>query len=125
MRTAGRVLTVPAIEVRQTARRRLYTFAIDGKLLHNVAAISRIHRHDDSSLVGYQRPEVISHIASIRSYIESADPLLPNAVVVAFDSRVTFKAQPGQRGVSRLGWLSIPMGRGWADDEKPGWIVDG
>lgn len=118
-------LSLPAIEIRQTPRRCLYTVAIDGKLLHSIAAISRIRRDADASLAGYQRPEVLSHIASIRAYIESGDPLLPNAIVVAFDRRVRFKAQPGQRGVSRLGTLMIPLHAGWSDDEKPGWIVDG
>ena len=118
-------LTLPAIEIRQTPRRCLYTFAIDGKLLHSITAISRIRRTPEASLAGYQRPEVQSHIASIRAYIESGDPLLPNAIVVAFDPRVRFKTQPGQRGVSRLGTLIIPTDSNWSDDEKPGWIVDG
>jgi DGQHR domain-containing protein len=122
---ANRELTLPAIEVRQTPTRRLYSFAVDGKVLHQVAAISRIHREDGASLVGYQRPEVLSHIAGIRAYLESDDPMLPNAIVVAFDARVKFRAIPGQRGYSRLGQLSIPVDPQWPDDEKPGWIVDG
>jgi DGQHR domain-containing protein len=121
----GRELVVPAIEVQQTSTRRLYTFAIDGKLLHRVAAISRIHRSKDATLVGYQRPEVLSHIAGIRAYLESADPMLPNAIVVAFDTRVKFTPLGGQDAVSRLGYINIPIDPSWSDDEKPGWIVDG
>jgi DGQHR domain-containing protein len=125
-RTIPRELILPAIEVRQTPSRRLYSFAIDGKILHQVAAISRIHREDGAQLMGYQRPEVLSHIAGIRAYLESDDPMLPNAIVVAFDPRVKFKAAPtGQRGVSRLGQLSIPLDPRWSDEDKPGWIVDG
>ncbi|HEX6509211.1 MAG TPA: DGQHR domain-containing protein DpdB [Chloroflexota bacterium] len=120
-----RELIVPAIEVRQTHLRRLYSFAIDGKVLHQVAAISRIHRENGAELVGYQRPEVLAHIAGIRAYLESDDPMLPNAIVVAFDPRVTFKPIPGQRGPSRLGRLIIPVDPRWPEDEKPGWIVDG
>ena len=35
-----------------------------------------------------QRPEVLSHIASIRRYLESEAPMIPNALVVAFDKRL-------------------------------------
>ena len=40
---------------------------------------------------GYQRPEVLSHIGEIRNYLESQSPMVPNAIVVAFDSRVHFE----------------------------------
>lgn len=118
---------LPAIEIRQTRRRRLYAFAIDGKFLHRFAAISRVKRDHDTSLRGYQRPEVLSHIAGIRSYLESADPLLPNALVVAFDRRVRFVPTGQLDGVSRSrpGVLVIPIDDRWSDLEKPGWIVDG
>lgn len=120
-------LRLPAIEVRQTRRRKLYTFAIDGKLLPRVAAVSRLHRDGDAQLGGYQRPEVLSHIAGIRSYLESGDPMLPNSIVVAFDSRVRFESavEAGGGGYSRTGELVIPLEHSWSDPEKPGWIVDG
>jgi hypothetical protein len=48
-------------------------------------------------VAGYQRPEVFSHISEIRNYIESKNPLLPNAIVLAFDHRVKFvPAEAGQ-----------------------------
>jgi len=120
-------LRLPALEVRQTRRRRLYTFAVDGKLLHKFAAVSRVKRDTDASLRGYQRPEVQSHIAGIRSYLESADPMLPNAMVVAFDRRVKFIASGDQeqRSRSRPGLLVVPVDNRWTEVEKPGWIVDG
>ena len=79
-------ISVPALEVRQGANRRLYSFAIDGKRLHEFCTISRVTRHDGKGLNGYQRPEVVSHVSQIREYLESENPLLPNAIVVAFDS---------------------------------------
>lgn len=120
-------LRLPAIEVQQTPQRRLYTFAVDGKALTSVAAVARLRRNVDENIAGYQRPEVLSHIAEIRSYLESEDPLLPNAVVVAFDSRVRFEpiARRRPRAYSRPGDLIIPIDPGWAEAEKPGWIVDG
>ncbi len=120
-------LRVPAIEVRQGPDRTLYTFGIDGKKLPQFSAVSRVSRNDDTSIDGYQRPEVMSHIVSIRNYIESARPMIPNAIVVAFDSRVQFEPikddSPTQ--YSRSGTLVIPIDETWSEADKPGWIVDG
>jgi DGQHR domain-containing protein len=120
-------LRLPALEVQQGTR-RLYSFAIDGKRLTSIAAISRIRRDERAKVQGYQRPEVLSHIASIRKYLESSDPLLPNAIVVAFDSRVRFEPDTERkvRGqISRPGTLVVPVDTSWAEHQKPGWIVDG
>src|SRR3954470_24806483 len=87
-------LRIPAIEVRQSEGRTLYTFAVDGKLIPRFAAISRVHRRD-ATLEGYQRPEVLAHIAEIRDYLESESPMIPNAVVIAFDETVRFEASLG------------------------------
>jgi DGQHR domain-containing protein len=113
--------------MRQTADRRLYCFAIDGKQLADVAAVSRVKRGEDQALAGYQRPEVLSHITEIRKYLESSDPLLPNAIVVAFDDSVSFRAAAGRRPkgtVARHGTLTIPVPNG-NGRPKPGWVVDG
>jgi DGQHR domain-containing protein len=120
-------LRVPALEIQQTPQRTLYTFAVDGKTLPKFAAVSRLRRDDDAQLAGYQRPEVISHIAGIRNYIESADPMLPNAIVVALDCRVRFESsQHSALGCySRAGELVIPIDPEWSEADKPGWIVDG
>src|SRR5438445_5518709 len=127
MKTRMQHLRLPAIEVRQTSRRRLYTFAVDGKLLSGFAAVSRLHRNPDAGLGGYQRPEVISHIAGIRNYLESKNPILPNALVVAFDRRVRFKpfSSRPSNSYSRPGQLLIPVNPNWTEAQKPGWIVDG
>jgi len=120
-------LRLPALEVRQTRRRKLYSFAVDGKHLHWFAAVSRLHRNQEAQLGGYQRPESMAHVAGIRTYMESEDPMLPNAIVVAFDSRVRFKPSPrGSAGTySRSGELVIPIDTTWSEAQKPGWIVDG
>lgn len=120
-------LRLPALEVRQGPNRLLYTFAVDGKQLPLFATVSRVHRDGDSQLQGYQRPEVLSHIASIRKYIESENPMIPNALVVAFDSRVGFVPdRPRTRGsYARPGTVVIPIDPECADEDKPGWVVDG
>lgn len=117
------LLRLPALEIQQGETRRLYSFAVDGKQVPSFATVSRIRR-DDTTLHGYQRPEVLSHVAAIRRYLETdAQPLLPNAIVIAFDSRVKFVPGPGTDSpYARMGVLEIPV-----DDEadKPGFIVDG
>src|SRR5215469_5122052 len=120
-------LRLPALEVCQGDGRVLYSFAIDGKLLPSFAAVSRIHRDGDAQVEGYQRPEVLSHIASIRRYLESEAPMIPNALVVAFDKRVQFEPLRGAQSISyaRPGTLVIPVGDDLPDEDKPGWIVDG
>ena len=120
-------LRLPALEVRQGDSQVLYSFAIDGKQLPSFAAVSRIRRDGDAQVEGYQRPEVLSHIASIRRYLESAAPMIPNALVVAFDKRVQFEPLPGAPATSyaRPGTLIIPASGELPDDDKPGWIVDG
>lgn len=119
-------LRIPAIEVRQSAGRLLYSFAIDGKLVPLFAAISRVHR-DDDRLEGYQRPEVLAHIAEIRDYLESESPMIPNAVVIAFDKRVRFEATTpvGDVSYARVGVLAIPVDESADDADKPGFVVDG
>jgi DGQHR domain-containing protein len=118
-------LRVPALEVKQGNGRTLYTFAIEGKVVHQFAAVSRVRR-GEQGLSGYQRPEVLSHIAEIRNYLESESPMVPNAVVVAFDTRVRFEPSAGPKSdYSRAGVLVIPKVETANEDELPGFIVDG
>jgi DGQHR domain-containing protein len=125
--TTGEFLRLPALEVRQGGNRILYSFAVDGKQLPDFAAVSRVHRDGDTEIEGYQRPEVLSHIKAIRQYIESDEPMIPNALVVAFDKRVRFEPFEGipGTGYARPGSLLIPFDEDTPDEDKPGWIVDG
>lgn len=118
-------LRLPALEVRQ-GERLLYQFAVDGKCLAEFSTVSRIHRHVNGELGGYQRPEVLRHVKAIRSYLESPGALMPNALVIAFDSRVRFEATAGvaPTGHSAVGTVIIPLGETDAPD-LPGWVVDG
>jgi DGQHR domain-containing protein len=118
----------PCLEIRQGKKRVLYSFAVDGKVLHSFATVSRLHRTDSEVVGGYQRPEVLSHIAEIRDYLESRDPMIPNAIVVAFDERVRFHpndVQPLDSTHTRIGTLIVPVSANSPAEELPGWIVDG
>ena len=75
------VARVPALEMRQGKNRRLYSFAMDGKQLASFVTVSRIKRGGDGDILGYQRPEVLSHIREIRAYLESDNAMIPNALV--------------------------------------------
>jgi DGQHR domain-containing protein len=117
---------VPALEIRQ-GRRRLYQFAVDGKRLSEITTVSRIHRAKSGEIGGYQRPEVLRHVRAIRTYLESPRALMPNAIVVAFDSRVIFERAPGasvDESVA-VGTLVIPTGSTADATDCPGWVVDG
>jgi DGQHR domain-containing protein len=124
---ASKVLRLPALEVIQGPGRLLYTFAVDGKVLPSFTTVSRIRREGDGDIEGYQRPEVISHIASIRRYLESEAPMIPNALVIAFDRRVRFEAadEVAEITYARPGTLIIPINEDDTVDDKPGWVVDG
>jgi DGQHR domain-containing protein len=122
---SARVIRVPALEIAQGSKRRLYSFAIDGKRLPEITTVSRVRREDDGDIAGYQRPEVLAHVKAIRRYLESPGALMPNALVVAFDQRVAFEPAKNRTGekTSRFGHLAIPLVDGAND--KPGWLVDG
>ena len=118
-------LRLPALEIAQGPNRMFYSFAVDGKLLPRFTTVSRIRKDGDNVLAGYQRPEVISHIGEIRNYLESADPLLPNAIVIAFDDRVKFlPSGETPAPYSRWGTLVVPL-TATGDENKAGLIVDG
>src|SRR5436305_15316772 len=101
-------LRLPALELRQ-GRHRLYQFGVDGKRLASFTSVSRVRRDDDNRIAGYQRPETLAHIRAIRRYLEGEDPLMPNALVVAFDGRVRFEpaADGAKSREARVGSLVI------------------
>lgn len=120
-------LRLPAIEIRQGPKRRLYAFSVDGKLVPEFATVSRIKRTEEGGLAGYQRPEALAHIDEIRNYVESKNALLPNAVVIAFDKTTRFEAAKGgpEGAYSRAGTLVIQMDPTIPEHLRPGFIVDG
>ena len=119
-------LRIPALEIEQGAGRRLYSFGVDGKVVHSFAAVSRVRRDGEQQIQGYQRPEVVSHIAEIRRYVESESPMIPNALVIAFDERVTFEPSGDSKPQGgRYGVLVIPLDANADEADRPGWLVDG
>jgi len=120
-------IRLPAIRIRQGDGRELFSFAVDGKELHRFATVSRVRRDEGAHVQGYQRPEVLAHVNSIRAYLESVAPIIPNALVVAFDATVRFEPSTinGHDGTGEHGVLVVPVDDALEDADKPGWIVDG
>lgn len=123
-------LRLPALKISQGPGRVLYAFGVDGKLLSSFATVSRIGRLEEGAVLGYQRPEVRSHISEIRRYLESSNPMIPNAIVLAFDSRVRFETiredhSAGDDTESEHGVLVIPTSESNVDADKAAWVVDG
>jgi len=70
----------------------------------------------------------MAHIEEIRRYIESERPMIPNAIVIAFDSAVRFTSvgkSAHDDGSGVHGWLDIPHDPATPEEQLPGWIVDG
>jgi DGQHR domain-containing protein len=116
-----------ALEVTQ-GKKRVYEFAVDGKIVEQFTEVSRIRRNADGHLQGYQRPEASKHIQEIRDYIDTPDAIIPNAPVIGFDKRVTFTPimdVPKIHPYVQVGILKIPLPNQKSNQPKPGKIVDG
>jgi len=111
-----------AIRITQPSGRSVFAFPAQAEDLLKVVQISHVRRGTARELRGYQRPEVASHIAEIRRYLETSDSVLPNAIVVAFDERAQFiverHTKTGERGV-----LVVPEEE--IEGRLCGFVVDG
>lgn len=118
-------LTLPALAFQQGKQHTLFTFAVEGAKLMEFAAVARINRQENDQIDGYQRPEVLSHIANITKYLASEGSMLPNAIVVAFDDVVRFIPNNDEEcSLVKSGTLHIPITDS-THQRKPAWIVDG
>jgi len=112
-----------ALRITQPSGRHVFAFAATAEVLLQIAEVPRIGRDDAQQLVGYQRPEVASHIAEIRRYLDSPEAVLPNTIVLAFDERVRFMPRAAQSATSEYGELHVPLPA--ETQKRPGFVVDG
>jgi len=121
-----KTIRVNALRVRQRSDVPIFVFGIEGRIIHQVASVSYAQRSKDGVLSGYQRGAVQKHIQEILDYLQETDSILPNAIVVAFDKRVTFEPLKGSQASEwgTFGHLTIPLASN-ASQAKAGWIVDG
>jgi DGQHR domain-containing protein len=121
-----RALKKAALRIDQNETHPLYLLSLTAAELTAVAGISRLSRNAGGKLLGYQRGEVRRHIQDIVTYLNSEDILLPNSLIIAFTSQVTFRASRLSEETDELatvGTLSIPVVKD--GEARPGWIVDG
>ncbi len=111
-----------ALRIRQPSGRQVFAFSAFSEDLLSVASIPHVRRNNRRDLIGYQRPEVASHITEIRKYLESEDAVLANAIVVAFDERVSFEVIM-ETPSGDYGRLIVPEVD--ADSRPAGFVVDG
>lgn len=121
-----RSFSLNALRLRQSAGVELYVFGIDGRLIQQIATVDIARRPKDSGLKGYQREKVRRHILDIYEYLSRDNAMLPNAIVLAFDSRVKFTPIPGvvESDWATFGKFSVPVPATGAES-RPAFIVDG
>src|ERR1700722_14460423 len=100
-----------ALRIRQREDVPLYVFGVDGRIIHQFAAVNFAERTSDGLLSGYQRGEVSAHIHQIAQYLSGTDAILPNAIVIAFDDQISFTPAPGAtlRNWGTPGNLAVPV----------------
>lgn len=112
---SSKKITFLAVQAKQSEEHVVLSFAARAADVLRFASIDRIGRNAQGELSGFQRPQVAAHIREIRDYLEKADAVLPNPIVVAFTDRA--KVEDKGNGIVQL---TIDMSSG-----VPGLVVDG
>ena len=120
-------VVVRALRTQQGEGVDVYSFFLPGADVMRVADITRIERDEDSSLKGFQRKEIRSHVNSIAEFLDQGSVIFPNALILAFSPEIEFKQSRGpvprdlESGV-QSGTLKIPVHE---EGQRVSWIVDG
>lgn len=109
------IMTYTALVPKQSATHKVFTFCAKASEIFSFAVIDRISRNANGGISGFQRPQVANHIKEIREYLSRNDAVLPNSVVIAFTSGVSFS-----KLADGLAKIVIDT-----DDGNFGYIVDG
>ena len=107
--------TFTALKAKQSPGHQVLSFAAYPSEILQFAEIDRVNRGKDGSLTGFQRTQIAPHIKEIRDYLRKEHAVLPNPIVVAFVGGVKITDIEGNI-------VSISIN---ADNEKPGYVVDG
>lgn len=110
-------LKFDALLAEQGKTRRVAMISASASDIRRIATISRLGRNAEGRTIGFQRPQIAAHIAEIREYLEHADAVLPNCLVLAFVGKAA-------RIVSKRGAPAV-LEVDLDDDEPPGYVVDG
>ena len=120
-------IVVRALRTQQGKAVDVYAFFLYGSDITKVADITRLERDNKDEVKGFQRREIKNHVRSIVNYLNSDNPLFPNAIIMALGDKVEFKQTRGPNPhdlieVSQSGTLSIPI---LPEGRRAAWIVDG
>ena len=123
----GDKLIVRALRCLQGNGLDLYALFIPGRLITQIADISRMHRGEQDALEGFQRKEIREHVKGIVAYLDQGNVLFPNAIILALSPEVEFKQARGRDPeglveVGQIGTLVIPARE---EGRRVAWIVDG
>ncbi len=108
-------LTYMAIRAQQSVDHEVLSFAVRAGEVLQFATIDRIGRDTEGHLSGFQRPQIAAHIHEIKDYLEKADAVLPNPIVVAFTNNIQIENLEDS-----LCRVTIEIG-----ERPPGLVVDG
>ena len=111
-----------AIKLNQSPKKLVFLTKMNRKEINTFCHIERIHRRDNNELHGYQRTHLLSHIDNIKEYINTDDSIIPNSIVICFDSSVTFSPFTDN---DDLGEITIPKTSNLLKGIPPGFIIDG
>ena len=84
------MLKKPAIRLNQSSKTSVFLTKMNKKELNTFCNINRIHRGENNELYGYQRTHALNHIENIKDYINTENSIIPNSIVICFNSSVTF-----------------------------------
>ena len=125
MSSTSELIERRGLRLEQPGGNEILLFSLAPREVLRIADIARIGRGDQGQLIGYQRPEVRSHIRNIRDYLVGDDVVFPNAIILAIASdAVRFRGSRGPKtndGLATAGTIEISV----SDDRRPAWIVDG
>ena len=120
-------ITVKALRTLQGEDFHVFAFFIYGQDLSKIADISRLQTSSNGELLGFQRPEIKSHIKGIVEYLDLGNIIFPNSIILALSPDIKFTLSRGMKsqndlGISQSGTLSLPI---FPKGERIAWIVDG
>lgn len=102
--------TFSAVIARQSDSHQVLSIVATADEILEFATIDRIGRDEKGHLSGFQRPQIAGHIREIRDYLEKADSVLPNPIVVAFTDGITIHSKGGDTGEAVIDLSKGPQG---------------
>ena len=123
----NKFITVKALRTVQGEDFHIFAFFICAQDLNLIADISRLQTSSNGNLMGFQRPEIKSHIKGIIEYLDLRNIIFPNSIILALSPDIKFSLSRGTKnqddsGVSQSGTLRLPI---FPKGERIAWIVDG